>query len=121
MNVPIEREMVATRVNHQPASLLGITSSEFTVLLMCGAAIFVVTTIGGFFLVSVFSAVIGLALAAAFVYLAAAKLRAVKRNRPDRYYVHALWYFLAKRIPGLAGDVVLRSGVWVSGRDLSDK
>lgn len=121
MFVPIEREMVATRVNHQPASILGITSSEFAVLLVCGGLIFLTTAIGGFFFVSVFSAVIGLVLAAAFVYLAAARLRAVKRNRPDRYYVHAVWYHLAKKIPGLAGGVVLRSGVWVNGRDLTEK
>ena len=114
----VEHEPVATRVNHQPASLLGITSSELGFLMMVAAIVGVVIVIGGCFGgLSFFSPLLGLLIGAGLVVFGAGRLRAVKRNRPDRYYMHRMWYFLAKHVPGVAGEIVMRSGPWSTGRD----
>ena len=116
----VETEPVATRVNHEPASILGISSTELIVLLMAAVGIMIAVVIVAILIgFSFFSPVVALVVGTVFVLIGARKLREVKRNRPDRYYLHRMRYAMSRFVP--QKDIVLRSGAWSVGRDEPQK
>lgn len=112
------QEPIATYVNNEPAALAGVTYSELSVVVIVAVAVWVPITIllllAG---ASVFAPVIGLIGVASTTAALAAMLRRVKRNRPDRYYVHRLRRWWLTRFG--SSQIIVRDGWWSTGRTLA--
>lgn len=110
------------RVNVEPAILLGLSSSE--ALWTIGVAFAIWIPIAGVIagLKSSFPLFILLAtsLPLLTVYFLAKKMAAVKRNRPDLYYVHAMRKWAAKK--GIRRSrYITHVGEWDVGRSFQFK
>lgn len=107
------------RVNVEPAILLGLSSSE---AIWTIAVAFSIWGVIGVLVGIVFrSMAIGVMCATVTpmlsVYIAAQRMAAVKRDRPDLYYLHLIRQFLARRNLRRSRFVTHR-GVWDLGRSL---
>lgn len=107
------------RVNVEPAILLGLSSTEalwsigIAFAMWIPVAGIVASMTGG---VPLF-VLLATALPLATVWLMAKKMAAVKRNRPDLYYVHAFRKWAARK--GLRRSMCIsHSGEWDVGRSL---
>lgn len=108
------------RVNVQPAILLGLSSNEAMMTIGLSFALWspVSILVGGMLMRSMPITVAILSFGPlATTYFAAKKMAAVKRDRPDQYYLHLLRQYLARK--GVRRSRFLgHEGVWDLGRSL---
>jgi len=111
------RAFLADRLNTEPLMLFGCTSSEFSTLVIASAVVwiplaFVIAgSIGAW---SMGFGIVGIGMLAT-VYVAALVLRALKRNRPDGFYVQ--WIVIRLHESGLRKSrYIRRTGYWDIGR-----
>lgn len=107
------------RVNVEPSILLGLSSSEAVWTIAAAFALWVpIGALMGFLLRSM---AIGVLFASVMplltVYVAALKMAAVKRDRPDLYYLHLFRQRLA-RLGLRRSRFVAHTGPWELGRSL---
>jgi conjugative transfer region protein (TIGR03750 family) len=107
------------RVNVEPAILLGLSSSE--AVWTIGVAFLIWAPVGLIAGLLAHSMAVGVLIATVTplitVYVSAQKMAAVKRDRPDLYYLHLFRQTLARR--GLRRSrFVIHAGGWDLGRAL---
>jgi conjugative transfer region protein (TIGR03750 family) len=116
---PLAEAPCVDRVNVEPAILLGLSSSEAVWTIAAAFAVWVpVGVLAG---LAARSMAIGVLFATVTplvtVYVAAMKMAAVKRDRPDLYYLHLFRQRLARH--GLRRSrFVTHAGGWDLGRSL---
>jgi conjugative transfer region protein (TIGR03750 family) len=108
------------RVNVEPAILLGLSSSE--AVWTIGVAFLILAPVGLLAGLLAHSMAIGVLIATVTplltVYFAAQKMAAVKRDRPDLYYLHLFSQFRARH--GFRrSPFVIHAGGWDLGRSLA--
>jgi conjugative transfer region protein (TIGR03750 family) len=116
---PLHAAPCVDRVNVEPAILLGLSSSE--AVWTIAAAFSVWVPIGILMGLVTRSMAIGVLIASVTplltVYVAALKMAAVKRDRPDLYYLHLFRQRLA-RIGLRHSRFINHAGPWDLGRSL---
>jgi conjugative transfer region protein (TIGR03750 family) len=116
---PLHEAPCVDRVNVEPAILLGLSSSEAVWTIVAAFSVWV--PIGILMGLVTRSMAIGVLFASvtplATVYVAALKMAAVKRDRPDLYYLHLFRQRLA-RLGLRRSRFVTHAGLWELGRSL---
>ncbi len=118
-SVPLEAPCI-DRVNVEPAILLGLSSSEAVWTIAAAFAIWVPVglAVGLATRIMAIGVLVATLMPLATVYLAALKMAAVKRDRPDLYYLHLFRQSLARR--GLRRSrFIVHSGGWDLGRSFA--
>lgn len=112
-----EHEVLANRLNAEPAIFRGCSSSELGVIVGVSALIWLPASIALAALAGAPAMGFGIAAVAivASVLLVSLVFQQLKRNRPDGYYQQHVLLWLDQRGLGRA-PFVWRSGVWDIGR-----
>lgn len=117
--VPLEAPCI-DRVNVEPAILLGLSSSEAVWTIAAAFALWVPVgiVVGLLTRTMAIGVLVATLMPLATVYLAALKMAAVKRDRPDLYYLHLFRQSLARR--GLRRSrFITHTGGWDLGRSFA--
>lgn len=120
VDIDVDAAPQIDRINVEPAILLGLSSSEALWTIGVAFAIWVpiAGVIAGFKGSFPLFVLLATALPLATVWVMAKKMAAVKRNRPDLYYIHALRIWAAKK--GFRRSRYLtHTGSWDVGRSFN--
>ena len=117
--MPLEAPCI-DRVNVEPAILLGLSSSEAVWTIAAAFVLWVPVgiVVGLATRIMAVGVLVATLMPLATVYLAALKMAAVKRDRPDLYYLHLFRQLLARR--GLRRSrFIVHIGGWDLGRSFA--